>query len=82
MLRAQAELIASVEPSIDSVDARRRIASGQVAYNAHSVLSSCGSLSSAFQRILHAFELAGFVSNEDSAAIRNAPVDLPALMSA
>ena len=82
MLRAQAELIASLAPAIDGAEARRRIASGQVAYNAHSALAACGDVRPAFQRILHAFELAGFVSNEDSAAIHSAPVDLPALMTA
>lgn len=69
VLRAHAELVASCEPVVDAEEAQARINAGQVAYDALRVMRSCGDLTPRFLRVLDAFEVAGFVSNEDRRAL-------------
>ena len=77
VLRVHAEVLRECSPPMDLAAARRRIARGQVAYDASCVVRSCGDIHSRFGRVLDAFEVAGFVSNADRRALLNEqlPVD-------
>jgi hypothetical protein len=68
-------------PAVDVDAARRRLASGQVAYDALRVLRSCGDLLPRFVRVLDAFEVAGLVSNKDQRAILDGEPDVDDLVS-
>lgn len=65
VLRVHADLIRESAPAVDPAGARTRIANGQVAYDAIRVVRSCGDLSARFSRVLEAFQVAGFASNQD-----------------
>ena len=65
VLRVHAELIRELDPAVDAASARARVASVHVAYDALKVLGSCGKLLPHFVRVLDAFEVSGFVSNDD-----------------
>jgi formate dehydrogenase maturation protein FdhE len=52
-----------------------------VGYDALRVLASCGDLLPRFTRVLDAFEVAGFVSNDDRRAILDAEPDVDELVS-
>src|SRR4029077_15088806 len=58
----------------------KRIASGQVAYDALKVVASCGDLFPRFVRVLEAFEVAGFVSNNDRRALLSSEIDVDELI--
>lgn len=77
VLRVHADVLRECSPVVDVAAARKRIASGQVAYDALGVVRSCGDLMSRFVRVLDAFEVAGLVSNVDRRALldRNLDVD-------
>ncbi len=81
VLRAHAEILGSCEPAVDQEVARRRIKSGQVGYDALRVLPSCGDLSPHFLRVLDAFEVAGFVSNDERRALLRDELDLDELVA-
>lgn len=81
VLHAYADVVAECAPVLDVEAARARIRSGQVAYDALRVLRSCGDLQPRFDRVLEAFEVAGFVSNEDRRAILDGDLDVDDLVS-
>lgn len=66
---------------MDVEAAQRRIRAGQVGYDALRVLRSCGDLLPRFQIVLDAFEVAGFVSNEERRALLDAEPDVDDLVS-
>jgi hypothetical protein len=81
VLRVHADVARACEPVLDVDAARARIKGGQVAYDALRVLRSCGDLQPRFDRVLEAFEVAGFVSNEDRRAILDGELDIDDLVS-
>jgi Protein involved in formate dehydrogenase formation len=81
VLRVYADVVRDCRPSVESFDARKRIASGQVAYDALRVLGTCGDLRPYFVLVLDAFEVAGFASNEDRGAILGGDLDVDDLVS-
>jgi hypothetical protein len=81
VLKVHAELLGDCVPAVDPDEAQRRIRNGQVGYDALRVLRSCGDLLPRFVRVLDAFEVAGFVSNEDRRAILNGELDVDDLVS-
>lgn len=80
MLRVHADLLRECSPLVDQAAAHRRIAGGQVAYDALRVLRSCGDLMSRFVRVLDAFEVAGLVSNAERRAMLNRNLDVDDLV--
>jgi hypothetical protein len=81
VLRVHADVLGDCAPAVDSEAARKRIASGQVAYDALKVLGSCGDLLPRFIRVLDAFEVAGFVSNHDRRALLDGELDVDDLVA-
>jgi hypothetical protein len=81
VLRVHADVVAGCSPALDVDAARARIKTGHVAYDAMRVLRSCGDLQPRFDRVLEAFEVAGFVSNEDRRAILDGELDVDDLVS-
>lgn len=81
VLRVHAELLEECEPAVDPDESQRRIRNGQVAFDALRVLGSCGNLQPRFLRMLDAFEVSGFVSNEDRRAILHGDPDVDDLVS-
>ncbi len=81
VLRVHAELLKHFVPAVDLEDATRRIRNGQVGYEALRILQSCGDLHPSFVRVLDAFELAGFVSNDDRRALLDGELDVDELVS-
>lgn len=81
VLRVHSDVFADCSPAVDPAAARKRIASGQVAYDALKVLSSCGDLLPRFVRVLGAFEVAGFVSNNDRRALLDSELDVDDLVA-
>jgi formate dehydrogenase maturation protein FdhE len=81
VLRVQGEVLDDCTPTLDVDAARARIKGGQVGYDALRVLRSCGDLMPRFVRVLDAFEVAGFVSNDDRRAILDAEPDVDDLVS-
>ncbi len=81
VLRVHAEIVASCEPSVDAEQSRARIARGQIAYDALRVLRSCGDLAPWYARVLEAFEVAGFVSNEDRRVLGDGETDVDELVT-
>jgi formate dehydrogenase maturation protein FdhE len=81
VLRAHAEVLGECTPEVDMAGARLRIRSGQVAYDALRVVRSCGDLTPRFLRMLDAFEVAGFLSNDDRRALLDQELDVDDLMS-
>ena len=80
VLRVHAVVQEECAPRVDVAAAHRRIASGQVGYDALRVLRSCGDLTSSFVRVLDAFEVAGFVSNAERGALLEQPLDIDDLV--
>ena len=80
VVRVHAELLAECTPLVDVAAARRRIASGQVGYDALKVLRSCGDLTSRFVRVLDAFEVTGFVSNAERRSLLEQELDIDDLV--
>jgi hypothetical protein len=76
VLRIQAEVLGECEPAVDVEAAQQRIRNGQVGYDALRVLRSCGDLTPRFVRVLEAFEIAGFVSNEDRRLLLDGELDV------
>lgn len=62
-------MLTDCTPSVKPKIAQRRIANGQIGYDALEALRSCGDLSPRFARVLEAFEVAGLVSNDDRRAL-------------
>jgi hypothetical protein len=81
VLHVHAELLSSCAPAVEPEAAQRRIRNGQVAYDALRILQSCGDLLPRFVRVLDAFEVAGFVSNDDRRAILDGELDVDDLVS-
>lgn len=81
VLRVHAEISDACIPMLDVEAARARIRGGQVGYDAMRVLRSCGDLHPRFVRVLDAFEVAGFVSNNDRRAILYGEPDVDDLVS-
>jgi Protein involved in formate dehydrogenase formation len=81
VLRVHADVGAACAPVVDVDAARARIKGGQVAYDALRVLRSCGDLQPRFVRVLDAFEVAGFVSNDDRRSIIDSEYDIDDLVS-
>jgi hypothetical protein len=81
VLRVHAELVAGCEPAVSPDEAQRRIQNGQVGYDALRVLRSCGDLLPRFAKVLDAFEVAGFVSNDDRTILRDGELDVDDLVS-
>ena len=81
VLHVHAELLKNFVPAVDVEDATRRIRNGQVGYEALRILQSCGDLRPAFVRVLDAFELSGFVSNDDRRALLDGELDVDELVS-
>jgi formate dehydrogenase maturation protein FdhE len=81
VLHVHSELVERGSPTFDVEDARARIAGGQVGYDALRVLRSCGDLQPDFVRVLDAFEVAGFVSNDDRRLILDGELDIEELVS-
>ena len=82
VLRVHAELVRESAPVVNSADARARIANGLVAYDAIRTLRTCGDLSSQFGRVLEAFQIAGFASNEDCHALQRCEPDVDDMVCA
>jgi hypothetical protein len=80
VLRVCAEVLKECAPVVDQADARRRIANGQIGYDALRVLRSCGELNSRFVRVLDAFEVAGLVSNVERRAMLSSDLDVDDLI--
>jgi len=81
VLRAHAEIRAECMPLVDVDHARSRIRNGQVGYDALRVLRSCGDPMPRYARVLDAFEVAGFLSNEDRRGLLDSELDVDDLVS-
>ncbi len=80
VLRAHAELLHECAPIVDAPVARARIANGQVAFDAIRTVRTCGDLTSRFVRVLEAFQVAGFASNQDFQLLLTPEVDVDELV--
>ncbi len=81
VLRVQGDLLRDCAPSVDVAGARRRIAAGQVGYDALRVVRSCGDLTTRFLRVLGAFEVAGLVSNAERQSLLDQSPDVDDLVT-
>jgi hypothetical protein len=81
VLRVHADVIGECTPSIQPKAAQRRIAKGQIGYDALDVLRSCGDLAPHFARVLEAFEVAGFVSNDARRELLDGDLDVDDLVA-
>jgi hypothetical protein len=86
VLHAHAEIRAECMPLVDVEHAQSRIRKGQVGYDALRydalrVLRSCGDPMPRYARVLDAFEVAGFLSNEDRRALLQSELDVDDLVS-
>lgn len=81
VLRVHADLLGDCAPVLEPLAAQRRIRNGQVGYDALRVLQSCGDLRPRFVRVLDAFEISGFVSNDDRRALLDGELDVDDLVS-
>jgi hypothetical protein len=81
VLHVHAELAEYSVSGVEPEAAQRRIKNGQVAYDALRVLRTCGDLLPRFIRVLDAFEVAGFVSNDDRRALLDGELDVDDLVS-
>ena len=80
VLRVHADIQEECVPAVDVAAAHRRIAGGQVAYDAFAVVRSCGSLTAWFTRVLESFEVAGLVANADRVALLDGDIDVDDLV--
>jgi hypothetical protein len=81
VLIVHAELLGDCVPAVDAEESQRRIRKGQVGYDALRVLQSCGDLRPRFVRVLDAFEVSGFVSNDDRRILLDGDLDVDDLVS-
>jgi Protein involved in formate dehydrogenase formation len=81
VLRAHAEIRAECMPLVDVEHAQSRIRNGQIGYDALRVLRSCGDPMPYFARVLEAFEVAGFLSNDDRRSLLERELDVDDLVS-
>lgn len=81
VLKVHADLLGDCVPMVEPGDAKRRIGSGQVGYDALRVLRSCGDLTPRFVRVVDAFEVAGFISNDDRRALLDSEPDVDEMVS-
>ena len=81
VLRAHADVLTQCSPSVTPEIAQRRIANGQIGYEALEVLRSCGDPAPRFARLLEAFEVAGFVSNDDKRALLASDLDVDEMLA-
>lgn len=81
VLHVHADLLGDCVPAVEPEEAQRRIRNGQVAYDALRVLQSCGDLRPRFVRVLDAFEVGGFASNDDRRALLDGELDVDDLVS-
>jgi hypothetical protein len=81
VLRVHADVLGACEPAVDVEAAQQRIRAGQVGYDALRVLRSCGDLLPRFLLVLDAFEVAGFISNDDRRALLDGDLDVDDLVS-
>ena len=81
VLHVHGDLLGDCVPAVEAEEAQRRIRNGQVGYDALRVLQSCGDLRPRFVRVLDAFEVSGFVSNDDRRALLDGELDVDELVS-
>src|SRR3979411_1779624 len=81
VLIVHAELLGDCVPAVDAGESQRRIRKGQVGYDALRVLQSCGDLRPRFVRVLDAFEVSGFVSNDDRRILLDGELDVDDMVS-
>jgi hypothetical protein len=81
VLHVHADLLGDCVPAVEPEEAQRRVRNGQVGYDALRVLQSCGDLRPRFVRVLDAFEVSGFVSNDDCRALLDGELDVDDLVS-
>jgi hypothetical protein len=81
ILRAHAEIRAECMPLVDVEHAQSRIRKGQVGYDALRVLRSGGDPMPRYVRVLDAFEVAGFLSNDDRRTLLDGELDVDDLVS-
>ena len=80
VLRVHADLQEECAPEVDVAAAHRRIAGGQVGYDALRAVRSCGDLAARFARVLESFEVAGLASNADRVALLDGGVEVGELV--
>ncbi len=81
VLRVHADVQRAAEPVVDPDMTRRRIATGQVAYDALRVIASCGDLTPRFKQVLEALEVAGLLSNDERRTVSAREHDVEELIS-
>ena len=81
VLHVYADIVADCVPLVDTEHAHSRIRSGQVGYDALRVLRSCGDPMPHYARVLDAFEVAGFVSNDERRALLASELDVDDMIS-
>lgn len=81
VLRAYADILSECAPLLDTEHAHARIGSGQVGYDALRVLRSCGDPMPRYARVVDAFEVAGFLSNDERRALLDSELDVDDLIS-
>ena len=81
VLRVHAEVLGACVPVVDAESAQERIRAGQVGYDALRVLRSCGDLLPRFLLVLDAFEVAGFISNDERRTLLESEPDVDDMVS-
>jgi len=81
VLKVYADIAATCAPLVDTAHAHARIRSGHVGYDALRVLRSCGDPMPHYARVLDAFEVAGFVSNDDRRSLLASELDVDDIVS-
>ena len=81
VLRIHADVLGTCRPVVDAESAQQRIRAGQVGYDALRVLRSCGDLLPRFLLVLDAFEVAGFISNDERRSLLDSEPDVDDLVS-
>jgi hypothetical protein len=76
VLKVHADLVTDCTAVVDPEAAQSRIRAGQVGYDALRVLRSCGDLVPHYVRVMDAFEVAGFVSNDDRRHLLDCDLDV------
>jgi hypothetical protein len=81
VLHVHAEIVADCTPLVDTEYAHVRIRAGQVGYDALRVLRSCGDPMPYYVRVVDAFEVAGFLSNDDRRSLLDSELDVDDIIS-
>jgi hypothetical protein len=81
VLHVHAEIVADTAPFVDTDCAHMRIRAGHVGYDALRVLRSCGDPMPHYVRVLDAFEVSGFISNDDRRSLRDGELDVDDMVS-